>query len=115
MDPVDPLACRVAGADLAHEGEVVAAASAQPDPEPTMEITVAPMLSTMPLVVSVLLAHRRLAVVDTDTRTTAWSAVDACSARSTRSCGVGRVLIGRTPLPCSAPGCHETARTDSRG
>src|SRR3954453_651644 len=34
LDAVDPLACRVAGADLAHEGEVVAAASARPQPDP---------------------------------------------------------------------------------
>jgi hypothetical protein len=54
-----------------------------------------------PLVVRVLLAQRRLALVLSRTTTTQSSPIDAASACSTRDCGSTRwVLIGPTPGWC---------------
>ena len=62
---------------------------AVPSPAPAKETTVTEMPCITPLVVRVLLAQRRLALVESRTMTTHASAREAFRACSTRSCGVG--------------------------
>ncbi len=66
---------------------------AVPEPAPTNDTTVTDTPCMTPLVVSVLFAQRRLALLESRTRTMQESAVDAFSACSTRSCGVATVVI----------------------
>ena len=68
----------------------------------TKAITVTWMPCITPLVVSVLLAHRRLALVASRTMTTVSSATEVASACSTRDWGVtlSTPLTGRPPRWC---------------
>jgi hypothetical protein len=76
--------------------------AATPPAEPsTVEITVSCRDRVIPFVVSVLPAHRRLAVLCSSAMATQPSAVDSSSARSTISCGVvAGVVTVPPPGPC---------------
>ena len=79
----------------------VRAAAATPAAPSTMLTTVTVTRSETPLVVSMLLAHRRFAVLFSSTITTQSSAVDAASALSTSSCGAsGDALTALPPSGC---------------
>ncbi|HEX2313717.1 MAG TPA: hypothetical protein VHJ17_08295 [Thermomonospora sp.] len=72
------------------------APAATPSPTRRSAITVSCRDRVTPLVVSVLPAHRRFAVLDSSAITTQSSARDSSSALSTLSCGV----TDRPPSPC---------------
>src|SRR4051794_12729809 len=78
--------------------------AAVPAPVPCRATTVTRIPCITPLVVKVLLAQRRFALVESCTIATQWSDLEVRSACSTSSCGVVTVMGVRPPaqLPVSA-------------
>jgi hypothetical protein len=75
---------------------------AVPDPVAWKATTVTVTECITPLVVSVLLAQRRFALVESCTITTHWSDVEVTNACSTRSCGVAAVMMAVHSLVVTA-------------
>jgi hypothetical protein len=100
--PASRAACSLAATSSATSGEPVRATVpvAIPAPPSTNETTTTCRDRIAPLVVRLLLAQRRLASALSTTNVTCPSAVDAASAASTTSWGLGNELIGRTPGSC---------------
>ncbi len=79
-----------ASTTLGSESAVTPCSVTTPADPPMTAITVSCLLLETPLVVSELLAQRRLASVTASAITTHSSAVDRSRARSTRCCEVGK-------------------------